>query len=55
MVLKVNNTILKSENIEYFFVYSPQQITALNYVAQICKVRSDLIQSQPCDIKLLYL
>jgi len=40
---------------EFLIIYSPQQITALNYLAQHCKVQNDLIQSKPCNVKLLHL
>jgi len=40
---------------EFLIIYSPKQITALNYFAQHCKVQNDLIHSKPCNIKLLYL
>ena len=41
--------------IKIIIIYLPQQITALYYLAQHCKVQNDLIQSKPCNIKLLYL
>lgn len=34
-----------SENMEFLFVYSLQQFTALIFMAQHCKVQNDLIQS----------